>query len=157
MATKSVDFPRGGESALLPQRKRKRENQDLFKTPEREENKKRKTFKYKQNTAKSSTPSNDTLILHKKRIPGWIHAKNVSEDTLVLGVVKEFQDLVALVSLPYNLIGRLDITDVSSVLSESILEDNSDGNFIHDLFHKGQLIVCQVKQVYSVLDSLMVH
>ncbi|KAI6656464.1 Protein RRP5-like [Oopsacas minuta] len=149
MATNMIDFPRGGEQIKLPQRKRRRDqNESIFKSSDKDDqstNKKRKTIKIKSNKNTYSTPAKQ-LVIEKRRIPGWINHKNVAEDTILLGVIKEIQEIVALVSLPYNLIGRIDITDISAVLSQNILEHDSEKS-IHNLFHKGQFVVCRVKQV----------
>ena len=151
MATNLIDFPRGGEEVKLPQRKRKREeHKSIFKNSGKEEHtKKRKTLKFKSNKTTFSTPA-APLIIEKRRTPGWIHLKNVSEDTLVLGVVKEIQDVVVLVSLPYNMIGRIDISDVSAVLSQNILEKEFDKS-LQNLFHTGQFLACRVKQVFRLV------
>ena len=148
MATSIIDFPRGGEQIKPPQRKRQRDhNESIFHSSSDKDYlvKKKKIIKPAQKKSSVSTPVKP-FIIEKRRIPDWIHHKNISEDTILLGVVKEIQEMVALLSLPYNLIGRIDITDVSAVLSQNILEHESDKS-IHNLFYKGQFVVCRVKQV----------
>ena len=148
VATNIIDFPRGGEQIKPPQRKRQRDqNESIFHSNTDNDYlvKKKKIIKPTQKKSSISTPVKP-LIIEKRRIPGWIHQKNITEDTILLGVVKEIQEMVALVSLPYNLIGRIDITDVSAVLSQNILEHESDKS-IQNLFYKGQFVVCRVKQV----------
>ena len=152
MATKVIDFPRGGEQLELPQRKRKRnERENIFNISEDEPATKRKSKKFKSDKTKHTTPVKP-LIIERRRIPGWIHLKNVSEDTIVLGVVKEIQDVVVLVSLPYNLIGRIDVTDVSAVFSQNVLE-NEFNKSLQNIFYTGQFIVCRIKQVTQFISA----
>ena len=150
MATNLIDFPRGGELKFSQRKRKRNEQENIFKTSDKDEpTKKRKNIKFQSNKTTFSTPATP-IIIERRRIPGWIHLKNVSEDTIILGLVKEIQDVVVLVSLPYNLIGRIDITDVSAVFSQNILENEFDKS-LNNMFHIGQFLVCRVKQVTELV------
>ncbi|XP_074640750.1 protein RRP5 homolog isoform X2 [Tubulanus polymorphus] len=159
------DFPRGGKKSL----KREKENAtvstkkhipDLFKAHQTSESdkkvaKKRKLNKRDDKKSKKAKleEQDDEQDEFKHVVIERLVSPAVTQNMLLLGRVKDVQDLKLIVSLSNNVTGCVAITDICDVYTEnlqSLTQNDSDKQDVcglQDLFEIGTVVRCKVKDI----------
>ena len=108
------------------------------------------------------------MVMYKHLYHHQPSLQNLKPGTLMLGTVKDLQDLEATVSLPYNIqcvVRHSDISDPITVAAqlemereeEESKEDMSMLPGMCDLFFVGQFVVCQVVERREKMVSVTLN
>ncbi|KAF7723464.1 rRNA bioproteinsis protein rrp5 [Apophysomyces ossiformis] len=161
--SETVDFPRGGASALTPLEHREIANkaaQDLFSTSSAatsdEPAKKKQKAERKKKTTKSVAAPVKSKGKDKKKPIEELGFKKLAPGMLLLGCVSHINDLELYVSLPHQLVGVVPITEISDTLTSMVekaaeAQEDEENNSqkaeipdLHKLFRIGQWVRCRI-------------
>ncbi|KAM9817961.1 protein RRP5 homolog isoform 2-T5 [Syngnathus typhle] len=159
MASAEDDFPRGGTLGKASESKIALpvEVDNLFKSNEKEESKKRKVESKDANKKvkkqKTAERNEDGLMLNEAaKCVEILHSKHLKEGTLMLGCVKDVSDFEVTVGLPCGLQGFLSIKNISDSYTKLLTEqlnsiDVEDICALPHLFHPGMVVRCVVAKL----------
>ncbi|XP_071947119.1 protein RRP5 homolog [Antedon mediterranea] len=169
--TKNISKKKSSESAKAD-RKPVETKDVLFKDGNLGKEKKKKTRKRKADKQtgdpeikkQNREDEENSELLSTKDIVKYLSIKNLTEETLLLGVVREIHDVQIIISLPNNLKGYVQITDINDKYTERLREEQQKGSAsnkddsdneddqqevptLHEAFSVGDVVICKVKEV----------
>ncbi|CAI9546187.1 unnamed protein product, partial [Staurois parvus] len=119
-------FPRGGtlkKSEETATKKRPREDDNLFSTYHEEaEEKAIRKKKKKELNETSKAAQHDRGSFAKVKAVELLSYKDLSVGMLFLGCIKEVKDFELVISLPYNLVGFVQATNISEAYTKMLNE-----------------------------------
>ncbi|XP_053167847.1 protein RRP5 homolog [Hemicordylus capensis] len=158
MSSVEENFPRGGTQTKAPKRKAARppsvDQDNLFKTQDEDRTQKRKRNIQDRTKPKKFLKSEKKIIV-KTNAKDFelLTAESLTEGMLLLGCVKESNQLELVISLPNGLIGFVQVTRIcdayNKMLNEQVAKDEhlADLNPLSDLFSPGMLLRCSVVSI----------
>ncbi|XP_040217796.1 protein RRP5 homolog [Rana temporaria] len=149
-------FPRGGtlkKSEETATKKRQREDDNLFSTyrEEAEETGKKKKKKQLKETSKASQHEKGSFA--KVKAVELLNYKDLSVGMLFLGCIKEVKDFELVISLPYNLVGFVQATNIceayTKLLNEQVKKEEPVEGLIPlpNLYSPGMLVRCAISNL----------
>ncbi|XP_033098849.1 protein RRP5 homolog [Anneissia japonica] len=145
------------DAKLGPEKKKKARKRKSEKKVEDEVSKKQ----HREDEDSSALLSTKDIIKH-------LSIRTLTDETLLLGAVREIHDIELVISLPNNLHGYVQITDINDKYTERIREeqqketkeveseddDNNDEQqelpTLHEAFSIGDIVICRVKELVMV-------
>nr|DBA15081.1 TPA: hypothetical protein GDO54_004338 [Pyxicephalus adspersus] len=150
-------FPRGGtlkKSEDTANKKRLREDDNLFSTfHEEEEDDSIRKKKKKELKETSKGPQYEQTPFAKVKTVELLRFQDLSVGMLFLGCIREVKDFELVISLPYNLIGFVQATNIceayTKLLTEQVEKDKPLEGLIplSDLYSPGMLVRCAVSNL----------
>eukprot|EP01127_Copromyxa_protea_P015153 TRINITY_DN4315_c0_g1_i2.p1 TRINITY_DN4315_c0_g1~~TRINITY_DN4315_c0_g1_i2.p1 ORF type:complete len:1841 (+),score=598.44 TRINITY_DN4315_c0_g1_i2:315-5837(+) len=100
--------------------------------------------------AEQASSASDAFGFKKAKI---LKSKNIIVGTQLLGVIKEINELYMIISLPYNMVGRVQITEASDVVHAKLLKVKNKGKAflpLEEAYSIGQFVRTVVTNVTTV-------